>query len=64
MLSLKSFQLGKGQFAMMHESWPVIRPDDRGEVWMSSWDYPLIVYERVGEGAREGQRYVRLARRR
>jgi hypothetical protein len=40
-----------GQFAIMHESWPVVRPDGRGEVWMSSWDYPLIVYEEVGEGA-------------
>jgi hypothetical protein len=41
----------EGQFAIMHESWPVVRAGDRGEVWMSSWDYPLIVYERVGDGA-------------
>jgi hypothetical protein len=34
----------------MHESWPVLRPADRGEVWVECWDYPLVVFEKVGDG--------------
>ena len=40
----------EGQRALMHESWPVERPADRGEVWVESWGYPLVVFERIGAG--------------
>jgi hypothetical protein len=37
-------------YANMHESWPVERPAARGEVLVSSWNYPLIVLEAIGKG--------------
>lgn len=40
----------EGEFALMHESWPVQRPEGRGEVWVESWGYPVIVFERIGAG--------------
>jgi hypothetical protein len=40
----------EGQRARMHESWPVLQPDGRGEVWVRSWGYPIIVFETVGSG--------------
>jgi hypothetical protein len=39
-----------GQHVLMHESWPVIHPPGRGEEWVSSWGYPLVVFERIGRG--------------
>jgi hypothetical protein len=40
----------EGQYAILHESWPVLRPEGRGEVWVDAWDYPLVVFERIGRG--------------
>lgn len=40
----------EGQRVFMHESWPVLQPDGRGEVWVRSWGYPIIVFETVGLG--------------
>jgi hypothetical protein len=42
--------LGEGRQVMMHESWPVVLPEGRGEVWISSWDFPLVTFERIGRG--------------
>jgi hypothetical protein len=41
--------LGSGQ-VMMHESWPVLFPEARAEVWVSSWGYPLVTFQRIGRG--------------
>ena len=40
----------EGHRAMMHEAWPVVRPEERGEVWVSCWGYPLVTFERIGTG--------------
>jgi hypothetical protein len=40
----------EGQRALMHESWPVERPEGHGEVWVESWGFPLVVFERFGAG--------------
>jgi hypothetical protein len=37
-------------WVLMHESWPVVRPENRGEVWVECWGYPLVVFERIGRG--------------
>jgi hypothetical protein len=42
--------LGELREIYMHESWPVVFPRDSAEVWVSSWDYPLITFEMVGSG--------------
>lgn len=42
--------LGEGRQVMMHESWPVVFPEGRAEVWISSWDFPLVTFERIGAG--------------
>ena len=38
------------QFVIMHESWPVLYPEGRGQVWVDCWGYPLIVFEQIGKG--------------
>lgn len=38
------------QSVLMHESWPVQHPADRGEVWVECWGYPLVVFDRIGAG--------------
>jgi hypothetical protein len=40
----------EGQHVMMHESWPVLGPEGRGEVWVSCWGFPLITFEVIGRG--------------
>jgi hypothetical protein len=40
----------EGHGVFMHESWPVVFPEGRGEVWVECWDYPLVVHERIGKG--------------
>jgi len=40
----------EGQRAFMHESWPVLQPDGRGEVWVRSWGYPIVVFETIEAG--------------
>ena len=42
----------------MHESWPVLRPEGRGEVWVECWDYPLVVFEKIGDGGLRRWRYL------
>lgn len=39
-----------GQHVLMHESWPVVHPEGRGEEWVTSWGFPLVVFERIGRG--------------
>ena len=34
----------------MHESWPVLGGGEDREVWVSSWGYPLVTFERIGRG--------------
>ena len=41
----------EGERALMHESWPVERPEGHGEVWVESWGFPLVVHERIGAGS-------------
>jgi len=40
----------EGQRVLMHESWPVLQPEGRGEVWVQAWGYPIVVFETVGAG--------------
>jgi len=40
----------EGQQVFMHESWPVIQPADRGEVWVRCWGYPIVVFEKIEAG--------------
>ena len=40
----------EGQQVYMHESWPVLQPDGRGEVWVRCWGYPIVVFETIGSG--------------
>jgi hypothetical protein len=40
----------ENQGVLMHESWPVLHPEGRGEVWVECWGYPLVVFERIGAG--------------
>jgi hypothetical protein len=40
----------EGQRVLMHESWPVLQPDGRGEVWVQCWGYPIVVFETIGAG--------------
>jgi hypothetical protein len=40
----------EGEHAIMHESWPVLFPEGRAEVWVESWGYPLVTFERIGRG--------------
>jgi hypothetical protein len=40
----------EGQSVFMHESWPVLAPEGRGEVWVSCWGYPLVRFEEIGRG--------------
>jgi hypothetical protein len=42
--------LGRGLQIVMHESWPVLRPESGVQVWVSAWDYPLVTFERIGDG--------------
>jgi hypothetical protein len=40
----------EGLSVLMNESWPVERPENRGETWVECWGYPLVVFERIGRG--------------
>jgi hypothetical protein len=42
--------LGELRQVAMHESWPVVFGERRADVWVSSWDFPLVTFERVGSG--------------